>query len=116
MANEKAFICVHCGYNTLTREVGKLERTYSLTFEEQLKHLSLPWPGVAVAFALILFLIWFCIVYPTIFRQGWKSWLLGSEPIRLFLTIFTISFIYKSGYPGLHKIIFEPKPKERKKD
>ena len=36
MADEKAFICLFCGYNTLTREVGKTEKTIG---DEEASHL-----------------------------------------------------------------------------
>ena len=115
MASEKAFICVYCGYNTLTREIGKTARTFSLTFEERLKHLTPALTAVAFAVLLVIFLIWFCIVYPTMFRTGFLHYL-ASEPARLFLTIFLVGFIYGSGYYGLKQIIFNPKPKEREKE
>ena len=39
MVNEHATICLNCGYNTMTRQWGRTEKTLGVTFERQLTYM-----------------------------------------------------------------------------
>jgi len=115
MADEKAFICLYCGYNSLTREIGKFEKTLALSFEEHMLHLALPLTSITVAIIFVISLLTFSICFPDWVRGSWLD-LFDSEAVRMWLTIFAMAFIYGFGSSGLNKVIFHPKPKEREKE
>ena len=54
MENEHAIICLSCGYNTLTRQWGKTEKTVGVSAGQQLKYLG---PALGSAFFSVVFLI-----------------------------------------------------------
>ena len=86
MADEKAFICLFCGYNTMTREVGKTQKTISHTTGERFAHL---FPGLAVAltgFAFIFAMTYFCVVLPDDVQDSWLR-ILDHESLRMWFTI-----------------------------
>jgi DNA-directed RNA polymerase subunit RPC12/RpoP len=115
LLNERDIVCVHCGYNNVTRERGITTRAYDVTFGEHVVHLLPAIGSLLFCLSVILALMWFSLVFP-IGLQGWMQ-IFDSEPARLILTIiFLIMFIYPSGFFGIFKIINEPKPKEREKD
>src|SRR5262249_9482758 len=86
MADEKAFICLFCGYNTLTREVGKTQKTVSHTFGE---HFAYLFPGIAVAltaFAFVGALTYFSVVLPgDLYKSSFAF--LDHESLRMWFTI-----------------------------
>ena len=116
MEDEKAFICLHCGYNTLTREMGKTVKTISHTMGERFAHLM---PGIAAAltaFGFIAGLTYYCVVLPDVV-YGIKPWnLLDAESLRMWLTIIALGLIWGCGLFAYKRLIVNPTPEEKKKE
>ena len=115
LISAKDVICVHCGYNLLTREVGETKKLYALTSEEHWAHLAPALLALAFAFIELLSILYYCLVLPYHVADSWLSWWLDSEPTRLFYTTINMMLMYWAGNWGLQHVIFKPKPPEREK-
>jgi DNA-directed RNA polymerase subunit RPC12/RpoP len=117
MEDEKAFICLHCGYNTLTREVGQTEKLMSHTGQERFMHLL---PGIAsalVAFGFICGMTYFSVVLPEDVAKSSRSVrLLDHESLRMWFTIIALGLIWGCGTFAYKRLIVEPTPPKKKKD
>jgi DNA-directed RNA polymerase subunit RPC12/RpoP len=111
MENEHAVICLNCGYNTLTREWGKTEKTLGITFERQLTYM-LPALGAATftVFAIIS-LLYYAIVSPYDVDKTMMEFS-NSEAIRMWTTVAMLFVIWTAGMFCFKKFIEKPKPDE----
>lgn len=110
-----ATICVYCGYNTLTREVGKTEKTVEVTGGEHVLYLT---PGIVAAVfivILIFFLTFFSVVLPELVEDT-KGEFLSHESIRFWLTAGSLYVIWALGNTCFKYFVLQPKPKEKKKE
>jgi hypothetical protein len=115
MADEKAFICLFCGYNTLTREVGKTQKTIGHTAGERFVHL---FPGLAMAltgFGFILGMTYFSVVLPDMVQGSWLRFL-DHESLRMWFTIMALGVIWGCGTFAYKRLIVQPTPAEKIKD
>ncbi len=115
MADDKAFICLHCGYNSLTREVGRTEKLISHTVGERFMHLL---PGIAsglTALAFIIGMTWYSVVLPDMVYKSWASFL-DAESLRMWFTIIALSLVWGTGLFAYKRLIVEPTPELKKKE
>lgn len=108
-------VCLHCGYNTQTRTLGRSVRVYGHSFGEYLKHLL---PGLLSAFGifvLIIFLIYFCVLFPDAVRGSFVA-LFDHESIRLWLTIISLAVAWILGYFAFNRLVLNPQPPDKVKD
>lgn len=115
MLNDEATICVYCGYNTLTREVGKTEKTIAVTGGEHLLYLT---PGIVAAtfiVIMIFFLTFYSVVLPE-WIEDTKAEFLSHESIRFWLSAICLGIIWSLGNMCFKYFVLQPKPKEKKKD
>jgi hypothetical protein len=116
LLSEKDIICVHCGYNTLTREIGETKRTIEMTAKDQLIHLGPALGAMGFAFFVLLAVLYFCLEFPKSINPVTWMGLLDSEPVRLFATVPACFLLYSAGSYALNQFIFHPKPKEQEKE
>lgn len=115
MENEHATICLNCGYNTMTRQWGKTEKTIGLTFEGHLMYL-LPAIGSATfAIFAAIFLLYYTIVSPYDVEGTMMSFT-NTEAIRMWTTLGLLFVIWVAGMFCFKKFIEKPKPDEIKLD
>jgi DNA-directed RNA polymerase subunit RPC12/RpoP len=115
MENEHATICLNCGYNTMTRQWGKTEKTLGLTFERHFMYL-LPAIGSATfSVCAIVFTLYYTIVSPY-HVEGTMVSFTNSEAIRMWSTLFILFVIWVAGMFCFKKFIEKPKPDEIKLD
>jgi len=116
MESEDAIICIHCGYNTETREIGKTIAVYAITGSEQF-HWLLPGLlcGLALVFLTILCLF-FSLALPGMLTP--KSWLalLDHESMRMWVTLIALAVMWPTGFFAYRRLIMQPRPKEKKKE
>jgi DNA-directed RNA polymerase subunit RPC12/RpoP len=116
LESEDAVICLYCGYNTLTRQLGYTKKTYAKTGSEHFVWLL---PGLACLLGIIVIMnldIFFCLLLPDIVRgeSGWK--LLDHESMRLWTVVISLSGIWALGFFCYKRLILEPVPPEKEKD
>jgi hypothetical protein len=108
---EHEIICLACGYNTVTRQWGKTEKTLGITPGRHILHL-LPALGSAVftLFAIIALLILYVLV-PYWVAGTWMEFI-DSEAIRMWTTLIFIGLFWMAGMYCFNKFIEKPKPDE----
>ena len=113
MEDDNAIICLYCGYNTLTRQAGKVEKTIGITSQQHLIYL-LPALGTAVfCCCAILFLLYFCLIYPYHVSNTFLEFT-DHESVRLGLILSFLAIIWSGGMFCFKKFIENPKPDEVK--
>jgi hypothetical protein len=65
-----AIVCIHCGFNNITRAKAETKKVWAPSIEDWIKHL---WPGIT---ALSIVIGW--IVFDIIALQRMREWLDGS--------------------------------------
>jgi hypothetical protein len=65
-----AIVCIHCGFNNVTRAKAETKKVWAPSIEDWIKHL---WPGIT---ALSIVIGW--IVFDIISLQSMREWLEGS--------------------------------------
>jgi DNA-directed RNA polymerase subunit RPC12/RpoP len=115
MENEHATICLHCGYNTLTRQWGKTEKTVGLTFERHLTYLLPAIGSFTFSICAIIFMLYYTIVSPYDVEGTMMSFT-NSEAIRMWSTLAMLFVIWVAGMFCFKKFIEKPKPDEIKLD
>jgi DNA-directed RNA polymerase subunit RPC12/RpoP len=115
MASANATICLHCGYNTLTRERGKTDKVFGLTFDRHMKYL-LPAIGAATfVFFSVVFLLYYALVSPYHVDDTMFSFT-DHESLRMWCTVIFLSWIYGAGTFCFKRFLEQPKPEEVKKE
>jgi hypothetical protein len=115
MADDKAFICLYCGYNTLTREVGKTEKSVGHTTGERILHLL---PGIAVALTAFLFIAgmtYFSVVLPGVVARGSLAFL-DHESLRMWFTIIALAIVWGCGTYSYKRLVVQPTPPPKLKE
>ncbi len=115
MADEKAFICLYCGYNAMTREIGVTEKTISHTGGERFTHLL---PGIAsalTAFGFIVGMTYYSVVLPDVVYKTSFTFL-DHESLRMWFTIIALSLVWGCGLFAYKRLIVHPTPPVKKKD
>jgi DNA-directed RNA polymerase subunit RPC12/RpoP len=115
LTSANAVICVHCGYNTQTREIGKTIQTFAVTGKEHFMYLLPGFIMLAVMLLLIIFLMWFCLVFPFHCKDTWFAWA-NHESMRLWSTLITLSYVWPAGFFCFNRLVIKPKPEEKQKD
>ena len=115
MADPTAIICIHCGYNTLTRTYGKTKRVYAATTEEIVQHL-LPAIIFSVIFvALVLVVLWYNTVVPPMFNGTRSDWVVH-ESLRMWSTMVIVGFLWWFGFFAFRTFALQPLPEEVEKE
>jgi DNA-directed RNA polymerase subunit RPC12/RpoP len=111
MENEHAVICLNCGYNTLTREWGRTEKTLGITFERQLTYMLPALGAAAFAVFTIIGLVYSSTVAPYDVAGTMMSFS-DHESIRMWSTVFWLFVVWTAGMFCFKKFIEKPKPDE----
>jgi hypothetical protein len=112
MESEEAVICLHCGFNTITRERARTRKVRDVTGGDVFIWLL---PGIACVvaiIALIVFDVLYCVCAEDWFDQdAWYSFL-SSYGVKIWLVIPSLFLIYKAGYFAVKRLILNPTPPE----
>jgi DNA-directed RNA polymerase subunit RPC12/RpoP len=109
-----AVICLHCGYNTMTREWAKTVKTVEST--------GLDWtlwllPGIFCALLVFAFAggIFFLWVFAKDIIEDNKEewWAFAPRAMQLWGTIFALACIFFSGRFAVKRLIFNYRPPEK---
>src|SRR5262245_16834004 len=109
MADEKAFVCIYCGYNTLTRELGKTEISVGHTGGEHFHHLL---PGLCALGGILficLLLLFYAMIFPGLVRGSWAEFL-DHESMRLWFTVPMLGVIWTLGFFAFRRLVLSPLP------
>jgi DNA-directed RNA polymerase subunit RPC12/RpoP len=118
MASEDAVICLYCGYNTQTRQLGSTKKTIQHTGGERFLWLL---PGLACVAGIIFLInvaIFYCLALPGLLdKTSWAEDVFDAESTRLWLAVLpSLAMMWGLGYFGFKRLVLEPTPPEKEKD
>lgn len=114
MESNEAVVCLHCGYNTLSRVHMPTRRVFERTFWDWCKWLG---PGIGCVLAIVGLLgfdWWFCFGL----QEMWKGWdeAIGtssiSQGVRLWIVVMTAWVMWKALKYAFRRLILNPVPPE----
>ena len=112
MVPQDAVVCLNCGYNTLTREWGKTEKTIGVSGGRQFVHLL---PGFFSVFCLLLCLIdrlMYSVYMPFwIGERDGMAWT-DHESLRMWGTMIGLAVIFALGRIAYNRFFVRPSPPE----
>jgi hypothetical protein len=110
MESDTAIICLFCGYNTVTRELGKTEKVIGLKFSDVFWY---QFPGMLAAFGcflLLLGMLFFNLVMPSIGPE-----FLNHESMRLWICSIFLGGTWAMGTFAFSRLVLHPFPEEERK-
>ncbi len=117
LLNEKAVVCVYCGYNTLTRTMGQTTKVIEHTFGDYVWHLL---PGILAVVLMMLMLathIYYCVIWPDLsFVRGRWLEFTTHESMRFWPAVFLLSFMWPFGIYAYKRLVLNPQPPEKVKE
>jgi len=113
MESEDAVICLHCGYNTMTRTLAKTRKVQDITGGDIFLWLL---PGILCVVAIVLLIV-FDIVYwvkigDWVDTTGIIGGLLAHKGIKIWLGIMSAFFIYGLGHFAIKRLFINNRPPE----
>jgi Zn finger protein HypA/HybF involved in hydrogenase expression len=115
MANDTAIICIHCGYNTLTRTYGKTKRVYGYTTAEVFRHLAPALAFSAIFVVLVLIVLWYNTVVPPWFNGTRSDWVVH-ESLRMWSAMIVVAGLWWFGFQSFKTFVLHPLPEEVEKE
>jgi DNA-directed RNA polymerase subunit RPC12/RpoP len=116
MADDEATICLNCGYNTLTRQMGTVTKLIAHTGSERFMWL---FPGIVCLVVLFIFInldIIFCLLLPGLVKGSWAAWVVDAEAARMWVVIVSLFIIWALGHFAFWRLVLNPIPPEKLKD
>ncbi len=118
MESEEAVVCLHCGYNTLTRERARTRKIHDVTGGEQFLWLL---PGILCVISVFICIglaAWIIIGRMVYNPDGEyaKYQLQGATCCTVWWTVLQIWLIYKETRFAINRLILHPKPPEREEE
>jgi DNA-directed RNA polymerase subunit RPC12/RpoP len=112
MDGPDAIVCLHCGYNTVTRERLGLRKVHDITGRDRFIWLL---PGIACA-GTVLFLLIFDILYCLLLKpekdSSWVVDLFGSGAVKMWMCIGSTFFMFFAGRFAYLRLLVHPEPPE----
>jgi DNA-directed RNA polymerase subunit RPC12/RpoP len=112
MESPDAIICLHCGYDTVTRERHAMKKLEEITDGDKFMWLL---PGFLCGFG-VLFLIVFDVLYCVLMRptkdSSWFVEILGYGGTKMWMVITTLFFMAFLGRFAFLRLILHPNPPE----
>jgi len=113
MVPKNAVVCLACGYNTLTREWGKTEKTMGVSFGRHFVYLL---PGIFALAGLGLYIcvqVFFATPWPLLVAGGWLDWS-DYEGLRMWTTTAGFGLVWYLGHYCYRRFVVKPFPDEVK--
>jgi hypothetical protein len=113
MASAEAVICIHCGYNTQTRQRIATKKTYETTAADRSRWLMPGFASIGGIFILIFFDLFFCMALPRMVDESSDWVILTYGGVRLWVVIFSILIMLALGKFAYGRLIQNPNPPEQ---
>jgi ssDNA-binding Zn-finger/Zn-ribbon topoisomerase 1 len=114
MVPRNAVVCLACGYNTLTREWGKTEKTLGVSFGRHFVYLL---PGIFALAGLVLYIclqVFFASPWPSLVAGiNWLEWT-DYEGLRMWTTTGGFFILMYLGHYCYRRFVVKPFPDEVK--
>lgn len=113
MENETARICLHCGYDTVTRQRLGTKRVYETTVGERSAWLLPGFVALGGIGLLVFFDLFMLLAVPKIFDENSDYSFLNSRGLKLWSVIISIVFSLGLGKFAFGRLILNPTPPEQ---
>jgi rubredoxin len=115
---EGAKVCLHCGYDTVTRTYHRSRKTYDTTGFDIFLWLL---PGilcVITVLGLIGLDIWYCLCMKGLVNYPDGEWydFVGSQGCSMWFVIISLFFMFYAGRFAFKRLVLHPKPPEIEKN
>jgi DNA-directed RNA polymerase subunit RPC12/RpoP len=116
LEGEDAVICLHCGFNTKTREWNKTVHTVGLTGMDWFKWLAPPIFCALLFFVFAGVVVWLVGFSKDLFLEYQEEWwMFGVRAMQLWGSVFCLACMYGCAHFAIKRLIFHPKPLEKVK-
>jgi hypothetical protein len=115
MESAEAVICLHCGYNTRSRQRVGTKKTIDTTPGDKMSWLMPGFLCVAGIFLLILFDLFYCLLFERLLDADSDLRLLTHYGIKLWVVIASLFVMFYSGRFAFQRLIVHPEPPEIEK-
>jgi DNA-directed RNA polymerase subunit RPC12/RpoP len=113
MESEDAIVCLHCGYNTHTRERHQTKKVYKTTGGDVFLWLL---PGIVCALlvlALIGFIVFLFVWLGEVVEANKEAWwVFGINAMRVWGTVLSLFIMFFTAKFAIRRLIFNPTPPE----
>jgi DNA-directed RNA polymerase subunit RPC12/RpoP len=112
METQDAVICLHCGYNTITRERHKLKKIHDITDADKFLWLL---PGFICAFAVLLLFVLdllYCVLLQPDKDAPWIVEILGYRGTKMWISISCVFAMFFLARFAFLRLIVHPVPPE----
>jgi hypothetical protein len=115
MSSADAVLCIHCGYNTQTRQRVGTKKTYETTASDRMSWLMPGFLCLGGIFVLIVLDLILCLAVPRIVDEQSDWSVLAARPVRLWSVIFSILIMVGLGKFAFQRLVVNPNPPEKMK-
>jgi hypothetical protein len=116
MESDDAVICLHCGYNTITRTRAGFKKTYDITALDYLIHLG---PGILCLLGIIGLAIYdvLYVMYADEWfdTNTWYGTVMAHGAMKMWKCLLSVYFMYLMGKFAFHRLIMDRHPPEIEK-
>ncbi len=113
---EGARVCLHCGYDTVTRTYHRTRKVYDVTGFDVFLHLL---PGILCVITILGLIgldVWYCLCMKDIMKDSeWFEWL-GGKMCCMWLCIASLFGMFYAGRFAIKRLILHPHPPEIEKN
>jgi len=114
LESEDAVLCLHCGYNTRTRQRVGTKKVIETTAGDRTSWLMPGFIAVGAIFFLIGFDLFLYLKFPQL-MEGSDFEFIAHAGIRLWVLIFSIAAMLLLGKFALNRLVFNPNPPEQER-
>jgi len=113
LESEDTVICIHCGYNTTTRQRMKTEKSVETTSQERLAWLAPGFGAIAGILLLIMFDLFFTLKLPKMVKTGEDMEFFTGKGVQLWTVILSLIGMFFLGKFAVGRLILNPTPPEK---
>jgi hypothetical protein len=112
METKDAVICLNCGFNTMTRQLGQTIKLQGLTRTEHFLYLFSSLMLVALFIAIVILLVYYDVLMTQrLASLKWASWV-THESLRFWTTIVILALLWTIGKFAFDTLALQPVPSQ----
>src|SRR5262249_32615176 len=105
-------VCLHCGYNTVTRQKVRARKVREVTGNDVFAWLL---PGILAALGVVVLLtidmLYIFLIDKEMFEEEWYDFI-GGKGMKIWISVVLIFFMFLAGRFAVKRLIFDNTPPE----
>jgi hypothetical protein len=113
---EGAILCLHCGYNTQTRQHFETRRTLEHTGAEKVLWILPAVVCIILVLCLLGFIIFVWVQFPGLEKENKEAWwvvIVYGLFARIYSTVFSLAIMWTAGKFAFKRLVLHPTPPEK---